>query len=698
MNRKKIGAVLISLCVTVSLMTSAALGAETDSKSLEDAILNVKSIVSISDDYSNFSYSSDEVDNGENKVNVWNLNWTSDDEKLGEINAEIDSYGNLISYDKYQNDESTSGLAKVNIEEAEASAEEFLKKVMPDYVKDMRMVEKSADSYKGGYCFTYQQYVNDIPVTFFKVSISISKETGEVQYYYGVKPGTQKLEYPKTDGIIDADNAKNRYVEGIQDDLSYYSVYDYKNKNIKTYPAYVMYNNKAIDALTGNVIDVDNSESNIYNDRKETLTGDSADGSGLSKIEKKAVDNISGLISKEKARQILNENYDLLAKMDEGNVSLYQDTINNFYVWSFDFTGGSAEVNADTGEILGFNIQRNALDNNDNDESNVITEEQARAKAEEFLKKTAESKFSQTKASDSNSGKYVYRFEYKRQANGKDCNGNELSVTVDKKTGSVMSYSNRWFDNASFADISNAISKSGAFDKFNESKNFGLNYVITEDNKIALAYGFYKEPISYRIDALSGKKIDYMGNDYNEYKEDKIPEYQDIKGHWCEKTVKKLIDNGYYIARDNFNPDKNISQINFFRYMLSSEMNGYSDDDLYNFLINKGIISKEEKDPSKTVTNKEAAEFITKYLGYGKIADLSEIFSNKFNDSIDDKYLGYASICYGLNIIKGDSKGNFNENQNITNATAAVYIYNMLSGDNKNYSDNDNYSDDIIID
>lgn len=687
MNRKKIGAVLISLCVTMSLMTSAALGAEADSKSLEDAILNVKSIISISDDYSNFSYSSDEVDNGENKVNVWNLNWTSDDEKLGEISAEIDSYGNLISYNKFQDNESESGLAKVSNEEAEASAEEFLKKVMPDYVKDMRLVEKNSGRYKGGYRFTYQQYVNNIPVTFFKVRITISKETGEVQYYYGVKPGTHKLEYPKTDGIIDADNAKNKYVEGIQDDLSYYSVYDYKNKNIKTYPAYVMYSNKAIDALTGNVIDVDNSKPNIYNDKKEILTEDSANGSGLSKIEKKAVDNISGLISKEKARQILNENYDLLAKMDEGNVSLYEDTINNFYVWSFYFTGGSAEVNADTGEILGFNIQRNASDNSDNDENNVITEEQARTKAEEFLKKTAESKFSQAKASDINSGKYVYRFEYKRQANGKACNGNQLSVTVDKKTGNVMSYSSRWFDNADFIDIGNAISKSEAFDKFNESKNFGLNYVITEDNKIALAYGFYKEPISYRIDALSGKKIDYMGNEYNEYEENRIPEYQDIKGHYCERIVKNLIDNGYYIAGDKFNPDKNISQINFFRYMLSSEMNSYSDDDLYNFLINKGIISSEEKNPSKAVTNKEAAKFITRYLGYDKLAKHSEIFSNKFNDSIDDEYLGYASICYALGIIKGDSKGNFNENQDITNATAAEYIYNILSGNNKKETD-----------
>ena len=36
-------------------------------------------------------------------------------------------------------------------------------------------------------------------------------------------------------------------------------------------------------------------------------------------------------------------------------------------------------------------------------------------------------------------------------------------------------------------------------------------------------------------------------------------------------------------------------------------------------------------------------------------------------------------LYYVLNIIKGDSKGNFNENQCISNAKAALYIYNMVS-------------------
>ena len=681
MNRKKIGALLVSMCISMSLMTSTAFGAQADSNSLENAILNVKSIISISDDYDDFSYSVSHIDENENKIDVWNLNWNSDDNNKGQIRAEIDSYGNLIRYNKFCNNNDVSSLAKVSREEAETSAENFLKKVMSDYVTDMRLIDTNAGSDSGNYNFVYQQYVNDIPVTFFKVSIGVNKETGEIRYYYGVEPGTKKIEYPKADNIINADSAKSKYVDSIQEDLSYYSVYDYKNKNLKTFPVYEMDNNEAIDAFSGDVVKVDDSGIAIYD--KEATSEDSTGGdSGLSSIEKEAVDNVSGLMSKEKARELLNEKYELLSKMKDGDSYLYKDDINNYYIWEFNFDNGSAEINAQTGEILEFYIQRSVIGISENGNTEV-SEEQAKEKAEEFLKKISGSKFSETKLSDSYSGEKSYSFEYTRQANGKDCKGNKLSIDVDKSTGKIISYSCRWYDNAVFEDISNAISKSEAFDKFNESNNFGLNYVMTENNKVALVYGFYKDEIPYEINALSGKKVNYIGNDYNEYEEDKMPEYQDIKGHWCEETVQQLMDSGYYICGDKFNPDKDISQINFFRYMLSSRMNSYSDDDLYNMLMNKGIISSEEKNPSKAVTNKEAAKFITRYLGYDKLAKHSEIFNNKFNDSIDDEYLGYASICYALGIIKGDSKGNFNENQNITNATAAEYIYNILSGNNK---------------
>ncbi|MGG7185236.1 YcdB/YcdC domain-containing protein, partial [Clostridium butyricum] len=97
MKRKKIVSILLSLCISLSLMTSTAFAAELDSKNFEQAIVNVKSIVSISDDYKNFSHSSREISNGNNSVTVWDLEWETDDEKGGYISAKVDSYGNLCA-------------------------------------------------------------------------------------------------------------------------------------------------------------------------------------------------------------------------------------------------------------------------------------------------------------------------------------------------------------------------------------------------------------------------------------------------------------------------------------------------------------------------------------------------------------------------------------------------------------------------
>lgn len=55
-----------------------------------------------------------------------------------------------------------------------------------------------------------------------------------------------------------------------------------------------------------------------------------------------------------------------------------------------------------------------------------------------------------------------------------------------------------------------------------------------------------------------------------------------------------------------------------------------------------------------------------------------KFFNNPFKDTISEEYKGYASICFGLGIIKGDDNGNFNGTKNITNADASQIIYNLL--------------------
>jgi hypothetical protein len=104
----------------------------------------------------------------------------------------------------------------------------------------------------------------------------------------------------------------------------------------------------------------------------------------------------------------------------------------------------------------------------------------------------------------------------------------------------------------------------------------------------------------------------------------------------------------------------------------------YDDNDFYDMMINDKIIKKEEKAPTTVMTRQDAAKFIVRYLGQGKAAEHPEIFNNPFKDKVSDTYKGYAAISYGLKVMQGDKNGRFNGTNQVTNAEAAVIIYNAL--------------------
>ena len=174
---------------------------------------------------------------------------------------------------------------------------------------------------------------------------------------------------------------------------------------------------------------------------------------------------------------------------------------------------------------------------------------------------------------------------------------------------------------------------------------------------------------------MTGVRIGYDGK---KYKENNLPTYTDITGHAYENVIKELSNNGYYLEGDKFNPDSYITQANFFKYLYTPDMSYYDEDELYEMLIGNKIIKSEEKSPDHILTNGEVAKYVVRYLNYEPIAKNSQIFVNPFKDNVSNDYKGYAAICYGLDIIKGDSNGNFNEKGNMTNGQTAQVIYNLL--------------------
>lgn len=693
MKKNRILSGILMVCLLLSTISIPTFAAEEDSKELEQAIVATKKIVAVPDSYTEFTHNSSERETSDGKVRVWSLNWSEKEGNNGSISASIGENGFLYEYNKYSVNEEHNGLAQVTKDKAQILAEEFLEKTIPTYAGQMKRVDKDSNFYSSEeYDFTYQKFVNEVPVDFITVNIGVNKYSGEITSFNGSNPEFKDIEYPTLDGAIETPTAEKSYIEKLGIDLKYYSYYDYKNKKMNIFAGYSIdgNKNKSIDAKTGQVISLYN-EGQFYGGKNNYSGGIASMDSlvkGNQELTKEETDEIkivANLITKEKAESIIRENTDIIASdMKVTNMSLNKNYINEKYVWSISFENAYGEVDAQSGEIISLHCYKDDITANKN-----MSKPEAQNIAESFLKKITPNKFAQTRYKDIDNTVFkiavvedgdIYYFNYIRQVNGVEFVDNSLSIEVDKTKGKVVGYNNNWYDNVTFPDVSSVMNKEAVFNKIKDFNNFGLQYVMVDKNKVGLVYNFEDLNENYIIDPISGVRLDFTGQ---VYKDNKLPEYTDISGHWSEKTVKELLENGYYIDGEKFNPNMNITQINFFKYIYSSMRNNYTDDEFYDMLLQNGVIKKEEKSPNSAVSYQDAAKFIVRYLGYDKVAIHPEIFINPFKDTIEEQYKGYAAMCYGLGIMKGDRNGNFNGTHNISNAESAVIIYNLIKNNKR---------------
>lgn len=689
MKRRGMLSWIVVICLILSTFPIQAFGAEEDSKGLEQAIITAKNIISIPDNYTDFTHNSRERDTNNGKVKVWMLNWSEKEGKNGYVATSIGEDGFLYEYNKYTDEENSNSLAKVTKEQAQLVAEKFMEKAIPVYSNQMRIVENNFNSYsREEYNFTYKKFVNDVSVNFVTVNIGVNKYSGEVTYYNGGNPEFKGIEYPSLEGIMNQDEAEKAYIQKVGIDLKYYSYYDYKQKKMNIFTGYFIdtYRNKAIEAKIGQVVS-EYKDVEFIGDKKDYTVSDQAElgmadsKQEFTKEENDEINSVASLITKEKAENILRETSNIIpsdAKVK--NSDLAKNRIDNGYTWRISFDGAYGEVNAKSGEVLSAHCY-----NNDNVTKKNVNKAEAQNIAENFLKKIAPNKFVQTKYKDNEEyvlkGREIsegdnFSFNYMRQVNGIEFSSNSLRVEVDGTSGKITGYNNKWYEDVSFPSVNQVMSKEAVFKKIKELAGFSLQFTMVDKNKVGLVYNFTSKNNSYIIDPITGARLDYTGK---AYKENKLPEYTDISGHWSEQTVKALLDNGYYIDGDKFNPDMNITQNNFFKYLYSPVKDNYNnDEEFYEMLIQNGVIKKEEKAPESLVSNQDVAKFVIRYLGYDKIAVHSEIFNYPFKDDVEEQYKGYAAICYGLNIIKG-TDGNFDGSHNINNAEAAAIIYNLIS-------------------
>ena len=680
--KKIIGMILAFSLVLASSVPAFA--AEVNSSGLEKAIDQVKKVVTIPSDFKDFQYSSSQYEENGKMTSVWYMNWNKTDYSGG-ISATVENNGYLINYNKYVN-QPNEGLGAVTKEAAQKTATAFIEKVRPDIASAMQVSKDNEYSSTDWHSFRFRLYKNDAVVGYVEARVEVNKHTGEVTGYNFQGSGEDLSGLPASDGIISLSEAQKAYLEKIKVPLNYYSHYDYQKKKLTIFAAYTSYgeSGKAIDAKTGEAVDL-YSDYRLFGGDKGgygvAKTESAANDNQMTKEELAAVESLSGLITKDKAESILRASVPgITSGMKLTNSSLSKSYSEpDKYLWEIGFDGAYGVVNAKTGEITSFYI----YSENSSKGSSALTEAKAKDIAEAYMKKVAAEKFAQSRFYES-PGYILYRsmdtpteysFNYYRQVNGIDFVGNGFTVIVNKASGLITQYDLRWYDDVQFPSIDKVITSEAAFEAFNKEGQLGLMYKKVNKGESALVYDFLGSAGNYLIDPATGEKLGWDGKPY---KDASVPSYSDIKGHWAEATIEKLLDNGYYLTGEKFNPNNKITQLNFLRYLYSPIQAYYDEDDFYKMLINEKVVKENEKAPNAIISRQDAAKFAVRYLGQGKAAEHSEIFINPFKDSVSEGYKGYAAISYGLGIMKGDKNGRFNGVNQVTNAEAATIIYNVL--------------------
>jgi len=723
--RRKI-AILLSILMLVTLLVPVQGFAAEEDQGLEKAIKAVKSKIDIPDSYKfTSSYSM------ENGIKVWRLNWDSGDELEGSISVRVNEKGTILSYNQYKPyNYQTGKFPKVSRQQAKENAESFINRVNPGLLESLMYIENYNPSIlEYAYYLEYVRLVNGIPYYDNNVNVRVDSDTGEViRYYYN---WSDDLDFPDPKGKIELTDAQKAYMENMGLKLVYMSALD--NEKLNIFAAYVpKYDNYsyAIDAFTGERFKLNERYDTYYafadevSAEKQALRKAAGDmGSGgitITPEEQKEIEKIMKLKSLEEVEKIAR-GIDILGLTTDMKLTYYSLSQNwtekDRYSYYLNFSNEASAkdrnvnytnvtIDAVTGKVTSFYSYSTSRE----DKKPVDDAKAARAAVEKFLKEFAPDEFSQTEFDEEGWKIYLrnigtepisdYNFYFTRKVNGIPCQNNGISVSYDAVNQKVYAYSLEWLDEE-FPPIEGTAKPEDVYKVVFGQVGLELQYkptypAVRDEEKVAgnddtkpvvkLVY-VLKNDKPLIFDGFTGAVLDYSGK---LYKEVKPVEYTDIDNSYAKNQIMALAEYGIYLDGAEFRPNDIITQLDFF-VLLSKTMGYYSSspitndsakeeiDDLYNYLIREGVITKEEKKPDSTVRREDAVKYIINAMKYGEVAKLKGIFNCTFSDkdNITPELVGYVTIAQGFKIVSGDN-GKFNPQAELSRADAAIMIYNYL--------------------
>ena len=664
---KKITAVILALAMLLSLSLPTL--AADDAKSVLES---VKARIDVPETLTEFDYS----ENLYNGVKHYWFSW-NDEDYNNSISVSVDEKGHIEGYSTYmRRDSDSKKIIRTTKAEAEKVAYEFLEKVIPEMLEDendrLILNEELAYTYSNSnrknFRFVYERIRDGRFVWGNTVSVSVEAD-GKGIY---VSDLYADIDYDAKFEENTAPKAlEESYMKEYPAKMIYVKHYGEKEDSIK-----LVYQIESgfVGNLNGMKLEAEAEEGFARNTM--AAAGDSmADSGGASKQvqltpkEIEELENMGALIDVKELEKKLRDMKEL-AVTDEMKLSnSYTQKAGNGYRISISLSDNEsryldASFNAETGELMYvYNYDYST------GSKNVLTDAEkleAQKKGEEFIKKVAGDKLSETEYEENveNGVRAV------RVVNGIKYPANTIRAYYDTQSGFINSYSAMtWEEDISrFPKPDGAMSAEEVYKKVFEKKPLRDVYILSN--------GVYKCGAALE----SGMTLDAFTGENIYENENEKPSYDDISGHWAEEIIKTLLDMDIYLDGTSFRPNDEITQGDMLRlfgsvfYYTSFARNKTID---YSWLETyKGVIEKAEIDENASVTREEAFKYFVRMMGFGEVAEL-DIFADIFKDSKDfEGAIGSAAILKGMGIIASD--GYAHPDRNLTRAEAAAMVYNYL--------------------
>lgn len=718
--------------------TTENAGESAETAAMRAALTDVKKRVKIPEKYDKFDYKTET----RYETTFYRFIWYTGELKWnGEVPREegivVEYYNGFISsYELFEENSESSkpSFSKLTPEQQEAYAKKYFYMLNPD-IKGNVVINRGSrekDLFSKDVTFYIDRVESGIDMPGNGGKIVVDRDTGALRYFEldwwseAVLPqASERLSVSEVSDIYASRKPLTAYY-----DMYYRYDKDEQGNTVSVPYVLAVYRptvsgENEIDAITGKFTEyyADREKysytsaytwgSSNYGDEDAVECGEGSSGSdviddepSLSEAELAALEKENGYISYEQALKIIKEDefivFDKQLVPSSNYISSYFDENRNEQPCrklQFEYTTDdkakddihlSVTLDAYSGKIISFGKRYvYGTAHKERPKLDVISSQAlAERAAEHFIgERAAEYRYDEGSLDPEETHDTA---EFTRYVNGLPAVFDDMSVKVNSY-GEVLGFGHT-YHNIEFPEAS-LVGEQQAYKKLFRDMKPSLYYRGFTDLQLTPhVYLTYEFDEDYRINALTGERITYSGDNYytHEKKTEEKKEavlYTDIKGHKYEKEITTLWEYGVRITdSETLNPDGAITAEEFCKLCSSVGM-GYDDESLYN---NRTYWDEEkeeyitEYDPrykAKLTLGELSRIYVYSYTGCYEAAKIPGIYASPFeNISPDDPYCGFIAIAKAKGLITGKD-GRFNADSNISRGQCLKLFYDYIAGD-----------------